>query len=145
MVFNNKKAISPLIATILLVAFAVSIGALIMNWTSSPSNNINLPASCSAVDFEILSSCVSDTEIVISLQNNGEADISSILLRDNSGSMINYRIPTSVVLKSESQTLRIAKQDFNSADFEFVPIVISGIDELVCTSKKVSSVNLVSC
>ncbi len=145
MVFNNKKAISPLIATILLVAFAVSIGALIMNWTSSPSNNISLPASCSAVSFELLSSCISDTEIVISLQNNGQADINSILLKDNSGSMINYRIPNSLILHTESQTLRISKQDFDSEAFEFIPIVISGIDELVCTSKKVSTVPLVSC
>lgn len=31
----NKKGVSPLIATVLLIAFAVSVGAVIMNWTSS--------------------------------------------------------------------------------------------------------------
>lgn len=30
----NKKAVSPLIATVLLIAFAVSLGAVVMNWTS---------------------------------------------------------------------------------------------------------------
>lgn len=29
----NKKAISPLIATLLLVAFAVALGAVVMNWS----------------------------------------------------------------------------------------------------------------
>ena len=91
MLFKNKKAISPLVATILLVAFAVSIGALIMNWTSSSgSPNLNLPVSCSAVKLKVLSSCVDDTETVLSFQNNGPIDINSILLKDNSGSMINY-------------------------------------------------------
>lgn len=31
----NKKGVSPLIATVLLIAFAVSIGAVIMNWGKS--------------------------------------------------------------------------------------------------------------
>lgn len=30
----NKRGISPLIATILLVAFAVALGAVVMSWTS---------------------------------------------------------------------------------------------------------------
>jgi flagellin-like protein len=30
--FSNKKAISPLIATVLLIGFAIALGALIMNW-----------------------------------------------------------------------------------------------------------------
>lgn len=31
-IFNNKKGISPLIATVLLIAFAVALGAVVMNW-----------------------------------------------------------------------------------------------------------------
>lgn len=30
----NKRGISPLIATVLLVAFAVALGAVVMSWTS---------------------------------------------------------------------------------------------------------------
>jgi flagellin-like protein len=30
--FNNKRGISPLIATVLLIAFAVALGAVVMNW-----------------------------------------------------------------------------------------------------------------
>ena len=31
-VFNSKKGVSPLIATILLIAFAVALGSVVMNW-----------------------------------------------------------------------------------------------------------------
>ncbi|MFC1742268.1 archaellin/type IV pilin N-terminal domain-containing protein [Nanoarchaeota archaeon] len=30
--FNSRKAVSPLIATVLLIAFAVALGAVVMNW-----------------------------------------------------------------------------------------------------------------
>ena len=33
--FNNKKGVSPLIATVLLIAFAVALGAVVMNWGRS--------------------------------------------------------------------------------------------------------------
>ena len=33
--FNGKKGVSPLIATVLLIAFAVALGAVIMNWGRS--------------------------------------------------------------------------------------------------------------
>ena len=32
MIKKNRKAVSPLIATVLLIAFAVALGALVMNW-----------------------------------------------------------------------------------------------------------------
>ena len=31
-IFQNKKGVSPLIATVLLIAFAVALGAVVMNW-----------------------------------------------------------------------------------------------------------------
>lgn len=34
-IFNNKRGISPLIATVLLIAFAVALGAVVMNWGRS--------------------------------------------------------------------------------------------------------------
>ena len=33
--FRSKRGLSPLIATVLLIAFAVSMGAMIMNWSTS--------------------------------------------------------------------------------------------------------------
>ena len=46
MVRLNKRGVSPLIATVLLIAFAVSLGAVIMNLGA------NLSSKCSAVDLD---------------------------------------------------------------------------------------------
>ena len=57
----NKKAISPLIATILLIAFAIALGLVVMNWgksyieekaefTAGPSDS----SACNLVSFSII-------------------------------------------------------------------------------------------
>ncbi len=52
--FRSKKAMSPLIATILLIAFAVSIGAVIMSYGNAYQNNNPLPEEniCDSVKME---------------------------------------------------------------------------------------------
>jgi flagellin-like protein len=50
--FNSKKGVSPLIATILLIAFAVALGSVIMQW----GLNLNLGKSsdpCGKVDIRV--------------------------------------------------------------------------------------------
>jgi flagellin-like protein len=52
MIFGSKKGVSPLIATILLIAFAVALGSVIMNW----GLNLSLGKSddlCSSVEFKL--------------------------------------------------------------------------------------------
>ena len=51
-VFSSKKGVSPLIATILLIAFAVALGSVVMNW----GLNLNLGKSsdnCAPVNIKI--------------------------------------------------------------------------------------------
>ena len=51
-IFNSKKGVSPLIATILLIAFAVALGSVVMNW----GLNLNLgksPDRCRGVEITI--------------------------------------------------------------------------------------------
>ena len=50
----NKRGISPLIATVLLVAFAVALGAVVMSWTSGVEAEPDEPGAC------IISSMPSD-------------------------------------------------------------------------------------
>lgn len=47
--YRNKKGVSPLIATILLIAFAVALGSVIMNW----GLNLDLSDKCNTLDFEL--------------------------------------------------------------------------------------------
>ncbi len=79
----NKKGVSPLIATVLLIAFAVALGAVVMNWSKTQfddgSNSAIGP--CSTIDFgieEIEGSpnlCYSNQEIFALVHNNGENKI----------------------------------------------------------------------
>ena len=51
-ILNSKKGVSPLIATILLIAFAVALGSVIMNW--GLNLNFGKPADkCSSVAIKI--------------------------------------------------------------------------------------------
>jgi len=90
----GKKAVSPLIATVLLIAFAVALGAVVMNWGRSYvettaeyaergsdiqilcSRDINLKV----VDKVDNSLCYNDTEDEISaiLENAGTIDIEGL-------------------------------------------------------------------
>ena len=81
----NKKAVSPLIATILLIAFAVSIGAVIMNWTSS-ATGVEIEDSsgeCSKLDIQIIeeSVCISRGQKTLQMNiENGPTKIEGIRL-----------------------------------------------------------------
>jgi len=84
--FFNKKGVSPLIATVLLISFAVALGSVVLQWGKS------LPISnprdiCSGVAMKIRS--VNDAEICYSgsgqdayinfiIDNNGEIDIEGL-------------------------------------------------------------------
>jgi len=50
----NKKAISPLLSTFLLLAFAASLGAVVINWGSSQSALAIYPISCKTTGLELL-------------------------------------------------------------------------------------------
>lgn len=53
----SRKAVSPLVATVLLIAFAVSLGAVVMNWTSGAIQNEShdeLNGVCNSVYISIL-------------------------------------------------------------------------------------------
>ncbi len=69
----NKRGVSPLIATVLLIAFAVSLGAVVMNLGVNFGRDV-----CEQVDFEALTlggvpdACLSnDNELRLTLHNIG--------------------------------------------------------------------------
>lgn len=146
MIFNNKRGISPLVATILLIAFAVSIGALIMNWSSSESSSAVLKTgTCSVVELSMLSSCQSDTEISLSLKNSGNSLITAVILRSDTGGRIDYFVPSSAIEANTNRVIRVSKNDFNKESFSIIPVINSDSNELSCTSKALTVSSLVVC
>jgi len=91
----NKKAVSPLIATVLLIAFTVALGAIVMNWGESFVRKTQDTASSASegkiectmeVDFEVVNALyleddVTDENATLSLliRNAGDAKISEFV------------------------------------------------------------------
>ena len=85
---KSKKGVSPLIATILLIAFAVALGSVVMNW----GLNLNLGKStdiCRAVEIKIRNVDVAETcfggvgtngYINFIIDNTGATDISGLAI-----------------------------------------------------------------
>lgn len=67
---SSRKGMSPLIATVLLIAFAVALGAMIMNWSSSLGENSG--PDCSGVKMTLVSPiCYAQNIIRLNVQNSG--------------------------------------------------------------------------
>ena len=77
----NRKAITPLISTILLLSFAIGLGTLVMSWGTSESSK---EMSCEDVSISItdLNSskqiCMEGTELKAVLENNGNVVINRL-------------------------------------------------------------------
>lgn len=104
---HEKKGMSPLIATMLLIAFAVALGAMIMNWSSTLGENTG--PDCDTVTMIINPYlCYAENMIKISVKNTGKpveaislkvSDANTentILLKDsklNTGDLLKKEIP----------------------------------------------------
>jgi flagellin-like protein len=69
--FLSKKGVSPLIATVLLISFAVALGAVVMNWAGSLSGS----GSCNDIHIDIVSICYDEgkQQVMASIQNGEHA------------------------------------------------------------------------
>jgi flagellin-like protein len=92
--FMNKRALSPLIATVLLIAFAVALGVMIMTWTSQ------LPDSGSKCGEIVLSDqgiCYTGDSISLKIRNTGIVAVAAVSVE------INDDIKRSVIEPKDSQ------------------------------------------
>ncbi len=65
--FLNRRAISPLIATVILIAFAVALGAIVMNWGKT---YVEEEMESSRTEFYAIKECERDIELKIKEVNN---------------------------------------------------------------------------
>lgn len=87
MLFSSKKAMSPLIATVLLIAFAVALGAMIMNWSDNVINDDTIDASKVCEDVRLQNNgdfCYSNNRLNLGLKNNGVPKIEQVRLNSSS-------------------------------------------------------------
>ncbi len=86
----NKEGLSPIIATFLLIAFAVSLGAVVMTYGSAyyeesqKKSTLNASLLCSEVNLEVHSTdgsddvCIAGSQIRYLLVNSGSESISAV-------------------------------------------------------------------
>jgi flagellin-like protein len=170
-IFRSRKAVSPLIATVLLIAFAVALGAVVMNWgrgyvedtANIARERSDTEVKCaSEVDIDIVEIdgtpqvCYNDTgtEINVSfiVENKKAKDVEEISARVIGDAT---RVPLIVDLGPDSNlTVNQAKYlslKYNETDYGFpqqlklTPTIKVGGTDVACPSSSEIATNIKSC
>lgn len=161
---RSKKAMSPLIATVLLIAFAVALGAMIMNWSadvqpvdsktppSNPSAAVVDP--CSAVSIELQQVfgkdlfCYQGENIRFNVINTGSKEISGIQLRtvDANLQQLNTDLQSSgIPIGGSFEKLYPLAVNDGKVHAELVPFVVYEGKPAYCVKKKIVQDTLLEC
>ncbi|MEM4637524.1 MAG: archaellin/type IV pilin N-terminal domain-containing protein [Candidatus Woesearchaeota archaeon] len=144
MLKRGKKGISPLVATVLLIAFAVSIGTLIMNLGRDVLANVG---DCNDVKIEIQTInnkplfCYdqNNNKINIMIKNTGSVDIKSLKLGITTEDFKYQEISI------DDSNIKVGKTITKSIDInmnknfktEIIPIIIASGKETACMNNAV--------
>ncbi len=145
----NKRGISPLIATVLIIGFTVALAAVIMTWGQSFSKGIQEQTeetstqqiTCAQdVVFDLQNVCLSSgTTYKLTVVNNGNKDIEKFKARfyENADT-----VHTADIFADTGESLASFGIDSDTADatvstikkVEIIPIVTIGGKEVTCAS-----------
>src|SRR3989344_4047473 len=140
---RNKKAMSPLFSTIILIGFAIALGGVVMSWGKSTYSNYEPAkagigcekASISLVNYDVnVGICNKDNKIYATMQNDGEIGLEaikvSVLGKDGIYSTrVDKKIEAGDVAKLEIPYENIGKID----KLIFFPIAYLSGQEKACT------------
>ncbi len=159
----NKKGLSPLIATVLLIAFAVALGAVVMNWTSTQLTPGDQPIiisqtqdSCTDVVLRIEqigdkpSICItSDNKLKFMLENAGTVIIKSIKLTiiGSAGDPYNTEIPDSKIPPSEIKRFEVTVPGSvgSVVKLKLTPVTWGTERDAYCINQTVEATTINSC
>ncbi len=145
---SSKRGISPLIATVLLIAFAVALGAMIMNWSSNLLSESSLEGVCEKVKISLVGKfCWKDNQINIEVLNSGTSEIQELVLRASSNEAENE-----IHMKDSTLgvNLRFARQvafskGAEGTKYEVIPSVGNSGSKILCDKKSVKLDRLENC
>lgn len=159
-IFPSKKGVSPLIATVLLIAFAVALGSVVMNW----GLNLNLGKSgdkCRGVEIKIRNIDVAEVcyggfgqngWIDFIIDNTGSIDISglAIWIVGDKGTKLfdfdNISIKKGAIFDKKGKDV---SYDFNKygsiLEVQFIPKVKSEQGMEICTKDTVKAEKIGIC
>ena len=141
---QGKRAVSPLIATVLLIAFCVSLGAVVIQWgsgyvrdrTDETSARSKLDLTCSQDAFldvvqynDVEQLCYNGSSLVTVLENGPYVQIDSFAVYViGNTSVAKLNITNSTLQKSEVRRFEIAFSDPPAKQVRFIPAVsVNGV------------------
>lgn len=130
---------SPLIATVLLIAFAVALGAMIMNWgagTVVDDGSGDISSYCEGV--KLVSDgpiCYSDNQLSFKVKNIGSSRIEGIKIKSVSdiGDLDMGIKDSSMIIGESIDRVQPFIYAGGSIEIEFVPIVLHEKDSIECS------------
>ncbi len=158
--FDSKKGVSPLIATILLIAFAVALGSVVINW----GLNINLGKSvdrCKDVEIKIRN--IDSSEVCYGgiggngyinfiIDNTGSADLNGLtiwIIGDKDTKLVDL---DDIIIKKNTLYDKADKEvsyDFSKfgsiKEVQFIPKVESEKKTEICTNNAVKAQKINAC
>ncbi|MFW5866033.1 MAG: archaellin/type IV pilin N-terminal domain-containing protein [Nanoarchaeota archaeon] len=128
---SNKKGMSPLIATVLLIAFAVALGAMIMNWSAGIEEGAHGEENgdtsyCEGVTLASDGSiCYGDNTIQFDVKNVGSERIGAVKLHIASDATeYNIEVKDSALISGESTSKSVPyAHTGGDVDVNFIPLV----------------------
>ena len=143
---NSKKGVSPLIATVLLIAFAVALGAVVMNWGNQQvRSHVEEIELCKEVSLSWYSFnsreqiCYSDSKIMFTLENGAELEVEDLKI---------IVVGEKDVFNQEGSITKLRKSDIRKAEVAYdmstygtpqevrlVPIILIDKNKVVCSAE----------
>lgn len=160
--FKNKRGVSPLIATVLLIAFAVALGAVVMNWgrgyvestAQFAQQKSDLAMQCSMeVRAKILTLdnvpqiCYNSTHVKFTLENNGLTTLNQLQITLIGGNAVNTTLYTNLSLaQAEVKIFNVTYDNTTLGAIKQVRIT-PGTKSILCpeSAVTVSGDNLLTC
>jgi len=121
---------SPLIATVLLIAFAVALGTMIMNWSAGIKPGMDESfAECEGISLTTTQAiCYSNNALQIALNNDGKGKISAVLIHITNAETdmdTSSKLPDSSIIPNEKMDKVMPILDpGKNAQIEVTPMVL---------------------
>jgi flagellin-like protein len=142
----GKKGMSPLIATILLMAFAVALGAVIMNW-SAKIPELGSDCADAGVELAIRQFCVSNGNLLVEFRNTGSVAVSEIALSvsDPPIEIPHMVISQETIGRGQSITQTVPFGFSTSAQVAIVPSLDDDGESVMCSTPISTYDNIPNC
>jgi flagellin-like protein len=147
----NRRGISPLIATVLLIAFAVSIGTMIMSW----GKEVASVGDCSETRLEVQTIsgkplfCYDtlNNKINVMVKNVGSTNIDKLKMRviAQDFSAEDRDVESSALKAGDIMTKNIDYIRSGTFRVELLPVITVGGKQVVCSDKNVFIDDIGSC